>query len=95
MTAGQPSQSPLPFPSSHYDELRRRHLYRLLLTYVGPLVILAIYFVLQHGAILAEGRRLHLQAIAENQANTFDLFLSERHVRAAAVHVLVGRDPEG
>ena len=70
----------LPFPEAHYRDLRRRHIVRLLATYLGPLVILTIYLFVQYDAIVRESERLHLQAIAESQANTFNLYLTERVV---------------
>ncbi|MBN1211007.1 MAG: histidine kinase [candidate division Zixibacteria bacterium] len=69
-----------PFDEEHYREIRRKNIIRLLLTYLTPLILLTIYFYVQYGVIISEGRRLHLTAIAENQANTLDLFLSERLV---------------
>jgi two-component system NtrC family sensor kinase len=69
-----------PFDEEHYREIKRKHIIRLLLTYMTPLILLTIYFYVQYGVIISEGRRLHLTAIAENQANTLDLFLSERLV---------------
>ncbi|MFH1373085.1 MAG: ATP-binding protein [bacterium] len=50
------------------------------LIYLSPVVILAAYFILQYDAVVSESERLHLRAIAESQANTLDLFLSERQV---------------
>ena len=70
----------LPFSESHYRDVKRKNVIRLLITYLGPLLVLAVYFYFQYGAIYEEGRRLHLRAIAENQANTLDLFLTERLV---------------
>jgi len=68
------------FDQEHYKELKRRQIIRLLFTYLLPLVILIIYFYIQYNGIVAESRRLHLGAIAENQSNTLNLFLSERIV---------------
>ena len=67
----------------YYRDCRRRTLFRLLLTYFAPLVLLTIYFFIQYSAMVSASRRLHLKAIAENQANTLDLFLSERLVNVA------------
>jgi len=53
---------------------------RLLFFYLGPLIVLIIFFSIQYSAMVAESRRLHLTAIAENQSNTLNLFLSERIV---------------
>ena len=73
-------QDYLPFPEQHYRDIKRKHLIRLFLTYLAPLILLAIYFLIQYGALDTESRRSHLRAIAENQANTLDLFLTERIV---------------
>lgn len=70
----------LPYDEKHYKDLKRRNILRLVLTYSAPLIILTVYFYFQYNAIVSESRRLHLKAIAENQANTLDLFLSERLV---------------
>lgn len=75
----------LPFDAQHYRDLRRRITIRLLLLYLGPVVLFATYFYLQYDAIVSESNRLHLQAIAESQAKTLDLFLSERLVNLANV----------
>ncbi|MFH2056953.1 MAG: ATP-binding protein, partial [bacterium] len=71
------------FSAQHYKELKRRHIFRLLFTYLAPLVLLSIYFFYQYDQMVSESRRLHLRAIAESQANTLDLFLSERIVNLA------------
>jgi len=65
---------------SHYRDFRRKNIVRLSLTYLAPLIVLTIYFYFQYNSIVEESRRLHLKAIAENQANTLDLFLTERLV---------------
>jgi len=68
---------------AYYSELRRRNIFRLILTYLAPLILLTVYFYIQNRALLAEGNRLHLRAIAESQANTLDLYLTERLVNLA------------
>jgi two-component system NtrC family sensor kinase len=73
-----------------YREWRRRQLIRLSLTYLAPVILLTIFFLVQYQWIVNESRRLHLLAIAENQANTLDLFLRER---LANVSNLI-RDPQ-
>lgn len=65
---------------AYYGELWRKHILRLVLTYLLPLILLTLYFFYQQGTIVSESERLHLKALAENQANTLDLFLSERRV---------------
>lgn len=73
------------FDSSHYREIKRRNVVRLIRTYLAPLIILTIYFYYQYSAMVSVSRRLHLKAIAENQGNTLDLFLYERKVNLANV----------
>ncbi len=63
-----------------YRQLWRHTLIRLLLTYLTPLVLLTVYFHLESRALLHSSRAAHLQAIAESQASTLDLFLRERVV---------------
>jgi two-component system NtrC family sensor kinase len=64
----------------YYRALRIKTTIRLSLLYLSPVVILTVYILLQYGVVLSENERLHLKAIAESQANTMDLFLSERRV---------------
>ncbi len=70
----------LPYNREHYRELKRRQIIRLLFTYLGPLIVLIIFFSIQYGGLVSESRKIHLSAIAENQSNTLNLFLSERIV---------------
>jgi len=70
----------LPFDKAHYDELKRRYIVRLLLTYIAPLLIIILFSYFQYRALDNESRKLHLKAIAENQSNTLNLFLMERIV---------------
>jgi two-component system NtrC family sensor kinase len=63
--------------------LIRRTVVRLSLTYLAPFILLTIYFYIQSSRLLNESRRIHLRSIAEQQANTLDLFLRERVVNLA------------
>ena len=63
-----------------YHELRWKHFLRLFITYVAPLIILTFYFQFQYKSLREESRSLHMKSIAENLANTLDLFLRERVV---------------
>ena len=81
----RPLGDPHPLTETYYRELRRRHIARLLLTYILPVLLLTLYFLYQYRSIVSQGQRLHLQALAENQANTLDLFLSERRVNLSNV----------
>ncbi len=65
---------------SYYRELIKRNFLRLALTYLAPLIILIVYFHFQYREFHEHSRHTHLQAIAEYQANTLDLFLRERIV---------------
>jgi two-component system NtrC family sensor kinase len=77
------SYESLPFNAAHYREWRRRQIARMSVTYLAPLVILIVYFQYRYIGIEAESHRAHLDAIAENQANTLDLFLTERRLNLA------------
>ena len=73
----------LPYDKKHYTDYKRKNIIRLSITYLAPLILLTIYFCFQYNSIVSESQRLHLKSIAENQANTLDLFLSERVVNLA------------
>ncbi len=66
--------------SHPYRHLWWQTLLRLLLSYLAPLVLLAIYFNVQYRDLLRESQRAHLRSVAESQAATLDLFLRERVV---------------
>ncbi|MEW6742087.1 MAG: hypothetical protein AB1486_04950 [Planctomycetota bacterium] len=68
---------------SHYRELLWHTLTRLIVLYFLPLLLLAIFFNLQYRQLFEASRRAHLAVLAEQQANTFDLFLYERLVNLA------------
>jgi len=53
------------------------------MTYVAPIALLAVYFLIQYNSMISDSKQLHLRAIAESQANTLDLYLSEREVNLA------------
>ena len=63
---------------AYYRELQRKNVLRLILTYLAPLIILSLYFYFQYQSMLRESVRNHLRTVAENHANTMDLFLQER-----------------
>ena len=77
------SSDSLPYNAEHYREWRRRQVGRMSLTYLAPLVILTIYFQYLYVGIEAESRRMQLGAVAEHQANTLELFLTERRMNLA------------
>ncbi|MCJ7629630.1 MAG: hypothetical protein MUO50_14740, partial [Longimicrobiales bacterium] len=64
----------------HSRELFWRTLARLVLLYVVPLLLLAVFFHVQYRNLVRNSHRAHLEVVAEHQANTFDLFLRERLV---------------
>jgi len=53
---------------------------RLLLLYFAPLLLLAVFFHVQHRRYLSDSQRARLEVVAEHLAGTFDLFLRERLV---------------
>jgi len=65
---------------SHYRELLRKTLLRQTLLYFLPLLLLAAFFNLQYWHFTEKNRQAHLEVLAEQQANTLDLFLYERLV---------------
>ncbi len=69
----------------YYKDLLRITYLRLSLTYLLPLLLLVGFFHFQYRNLYHESRKSHLKAIAENQANTLDLFLRERLVNLANV----------
>jgi len=71
--------------ADYYRDLRRKTILRLSAIYLSPVILLTAYFVLQYGAFISETERLHLRAIAESQANTLDLFMTERRVNLSNV----------
>ncbi|MBF0430890.1 MAG: ATP-binding protein [Fibrobacteria bacterium] len=64
----------------YYRDLYKKHLLRLLLTYLIPFVLFILYFQFEYSTILSHRNSLHMKSIAENQAKTLDLFLRERVV---------------
>jgi two-component system NtrC family sensor kinase len=77
------SSDALPYNDAHYREWRRRQVARMSITYLAPLVVLIFYFQYRYTGIEADSRRMQLEAIAEHQANTLDLFLTERRMNLA------------
>jgi len=69
----------------HHKELLNRTVIRLLLTYLAPFILLTIYFHIQSSRLLTSSRNIHLRSIAEQQANTLDLFLRERVVNLSNI----------
>ncbi len=62
----------------HFDHLRNKLRWQMLLVYAAPLIILAAYFHHQYNVTLEQGINNHLSSLAESQRNTVDLFLEER-----------------
>ncbi len=75
---GKRAKDYYPLDESGYRELRRKHVLRLVITYLAPFILLTAYLYWQYSALDRESERLHLMAIAESQGNTLDLFLTER-----------------
>jgi len=77
---GSTSQPLVRSRDGHVRELFWHTLGRLLLLYFVPLLLLAAFFHLQYRHVQRDSLRAHLEALAEHQANTFDLYLRERLV---------------
>lgn len=56
-----------------------------MLMYVVPLIVLTIFFQIEYSSMQEESNRIHLELVAENQANMFDLYLKERVVNLASI----------
>ena len=65
-------------PEKNHQDLQRKILARLLLTYWVPLILVTVYFLFQYNAVLSQSHRLRMESVAENQANLLNLFLRER-----------------
>jgi two-component system NtrC family sensor kinase len=65
---------------AYYRDLKRRNVVRLFLTYVGPILLLGVYFYFQYQTLARSSQEAHLRAIADNRASTLDLYLAERLV---------------
>ena len=81
-----PSRRPTPsgktpfVKGQEYREIFWYNLARMALLYFAPLLLLAVFFQIEYRRLLRESQRVHLEAIAEHQGKTFDLFLLERVV---------------
>ena len=83
---------------ARFKQLFRHTFWRLILVYFAPLLLLAVFFNLQHASVVEHAGREHLRVIAEHQANTMDLFLRERLVNLTNVlgdSVLSAPPPSG
>ncbi len=67
-----------PHDRAYFARYRRSLRRRLLVAYLAPLLVLSLFFHYQYITTMEEGVYNHLQAVAENQRNTVDLFLQER-----------------
>ncbi|MCU0693444.1 MAG: ATP-binding protein, partial [Polyangiaceae bacterium] len=67
----------------HYRELLWHTLARQMLLYFLPLLLLAVFFHFQYRQMIRDSHHAHLMVLAEQQANTLDLFLRERLVNLA------------
>ncbi len=62
----------------HYRDLYRKHVFRLIFTYLMPLILIVLFFEIQYNRLLSETRNLHMLSFAESKASLLDLFLRER-----------------
>lgn len=82
---GSRSRGLSPGTDAYYRDVKRRSVVRLLLSYVAPIVLLSVYFYFQYEQLAKQSQHMHLQAVAENRANTLDLYLNERLVNLSNV----------
>jgi len=62
-----------PGTEAYYRDAKRRNVIRLLLSYVAPVILLSVYFYFLYERLAGQSLNMHLQAVAENRANTLDL----------------------
>ena len=74
-----------PIQQARHRALWKNVLLRLTTLYVLPLSLLAVFFSLQYRTLFLENEQVHLRALAEQQAATLDLFLSERSINLSNV----------
>ena len=82
-TQNQPSERRLaPFLNNeaYYRDLKRRQIARLFVSYIAPIILLSVFFYLNYDSLAKQSRSVHMSAVAENRANTLDLYLNERLV---------------
>jgi two-component system NtrC family sensor kinase len=80
---------------AYYNRLRRSLRWKLLATYVIPLVLLTIFFLYNYERSLRAGIVGHIASVAEHQRNTVELYLQERiaDVRNSFPHWTATRPP--
>jgi two-component system, NtrC family, sensor kinase len=62
----------------HFNQLKKKLIFGLLLGFLLPGVLLSAYFHYQFSHTLKKSAMLNLAAVAESQKNTIDLYLQER-----------------
>jgi len=74
-------------PHSHasFAHLRRKLRWQLLIAYLTPLLVLAVFFHFQYTTSHRESIDNHLKSIAESQRDTVDLYLRERAANLRSV----------
>jgi two-component system NtrC family sensor kinase len=75
-----PRSSSLLGNEAYYRDLKRRQIVRLFLSYVAPIILLSVFFYFNYDSLAKQSRSAHMSAVADNRANTLDLYLNERQV---------------
>lgn len=63
---------------SYYHAREKKHILRLFLMYVAPLILLSIYFQFHYSSLISDTQLHHLRSIAKCEAKMLDLYLRER-----------------
>ena len=64
----------------YYQIRQKKHIIRLSVLYLIPLILLSIYFQFHYSRVISESQVQHLKSIAEYESKMLDLFLEERIV---------------
>ena len=75
-----PKSANLQTNNKRHSEHLLKTVFRLILTYLAPIILLTLYFHFQSYKIFQERRKSDSRLIAEHQSNILDLFLRERVV---------------
>ena len=75
----------LPHDHAHFEKLRRKLRWQMLVAYATPLVLISTYFYYQYSSTMRKEVHAHLKSVAESQRNTIDLYLKERVVNVSSI----------
>ncbi len=67
-----------PLRDKHYRDLRNKHIARLSITYLAPLLLLIIFLNYEYIELIDESENRHILSIAESQSRILDIYIHER-----------------